>query len=114
MWEGHELALLEYQEAICKEWTEVRGYHDTCWPKSQAFFSPEELEIYRKHEYTYPEWYRNPDFHLAHKSNLLRKAPEFYAEHFPGISDDLPYIWPVSLKEGNEKVANTADNVLDK
>lgn len=33
-------------------------------------------------------------FHRSHQSNLIRKQPEFYGPLFPGVPDDLPYIWP--------------------
>jgi hypothetical protein len=94
MWEGYELALLEYQEATCREWVEVRGYKDTCWVKSQAFFTEEQLADYKAGNYEKPPWLGNDDFHERHRSNLVRKAPELYIPHFGFIPDDLPYIWP--------------------
>ena len=38
---------------------------------------------------------RIEEIHLSHQSNLVRKDREFYAPLFPGVPDDLPYIWPV-------------------
>ena len=33
-------------------------------------------------------------FHLAHRSNLLRKDPAFYAQYGWRIRRDRPYLWP--------------------
>ncbi len=41
-----------------------------------------------------PRWLGDPDFHLAHQSALVRKDPDFYGPLFPGVPDDLPYVWP--------------------
>lgn len=97
MWAGFELALLKYQEVTCKEWTERRGYKDTCWEKSYALFSSEELERYHAEDYDLPTWFGNKAFHLAHASNLLRKAPEFYAHIVGTTNPELEYVWPVPL-----------------
>lgn len=106
MWEGYELALLEYQRETCREWVEVRQYKDTCWQKTRDLFTAEELEQFEAGDYEYPDWFGNPEFHLAHQSNLVRKAPEFYTRFFNGVTDDLPYIWPGStLDEAKAKVA---------
>ncbi len=42
-----------------------------------------------------PAWLGNPDFHLSHRSNLMRKDRQYYAQRFGDIPDNLPYIWPV-------------------
>lgn len=99
MWRGYELALLRYQEAICYEWVTVRNYKDTCWEKSKAFFSDEDLERYEKGDYVFPEWFGMEEFHLAHKSNLIRKEPTHYFFQFPDVPDDIPYIWPFALED---------------
>lgn len=46
-----------------------------------------------------PPWLGAPDFHRSHQSALVRKDPAFYREHFPGVPDDLPYVWPRSDRE---------------
>lgn len=103
MWEGYELALLEYQEATCMEWVEGRRYKDTCWVKSRDLFTDEELDQYARKDYVYPPWFGDEDFHAAHQSNLVRKAPEFYGRVFEDMFDDLPYIWPGSTLEEAKK-----------
>jgi len=104
MWEGYELALLKYQEETCKEWVDVRGYKDTCWLKSYNLFNNEDKEKYAAGDYVFPSWFGSEDFHKAHQSNLVRKAPEIYGSLFPDVEDDLPYIWPgLSLEEAKLK-----------
>lgn len=40
-----------------------------------------------------PLWFGNEEFHKSHRSNLLRKNPDYYKKH--GWEDDpnLPYRW---------------------
>lgn len=93
MWEGYERALLAYQQAICNEWSSVRGFADTCWDKTRLMF----LDVVVDPMATpliAPPWIGDVDFHISHQSNLLRKDPEHYRKFFPGIRDDHPYIWP--------------------
>ena len=92
MWRGHEWSLLQYQKAICEEWIHNFGFKDTCLVKTMA--------VYFRHSdghdnHAPPPWLGDPDFHRAHQSNLLRKDPAYYGKWFPGVPDDLPYIWPV-------------------
>jgi Pyrimidine dimer DNA glycosylase len=86
MWRGYETALLEYQRAICTEWTS-RGYKDTCLEKTEAMIKAQKVLVL-------PSWLGNPQFHTSHQSNLLRKSPEFYEKFFPGVGPELPYLWP--------------------
>lgn len=90
MWEGHEQWLLLYGVKICDEWI-ARGYNDTCRSKMLALRPdlPGDLSQQR------PPWLGDPAFHLSHQSNLVRKLPARYGKYFPGVPDDLPYIWPV-------------------
>lgn len=89
MWSGHEIALVDYQEAVCQEWTN-RGFKDTCLMKSQRA-----LEVCQNDDWTVekPSWIGDIDVHLSHQSNLLRKDKKFY-EKFFNVEDDLEYIWP--------------------
>lgn len=41
-----------------------------------------------------PPWLGESEFHRSHQSNLIRKDPEFYGPRFPGVPDDLEYVWP--------------------
>lgn len=91
MWAGYEPALVAYQDAVCSAWT-AHGYKDTCWAKT--------LELanacgWLDREIEMPPWFGSHLFHRSHQSNLIRKHPSWYGKMFPGVPDDLPYIWPV-------------------
>lgn len=88
MWAGNIDALAEYQRAICFEWTEVRGYKDTCLGKTMAI-------IGTITDPTPPPWFGDPALHAAYRSNLLRKDPDHYGQFGWTEPDDLPYVWPV-------------------
>lgn len=90
MWRGHEASLAMYGCIICDEWKR-RGYKDTMTERIAAYF-----DVFGKpSDCGPPPWLGDKNFHLSHQSNLIRKFPEFYSSKFPGVPDDLPYIWPV-------------------
>jgi len=87
MWRGHETALALYGVTICREWRK-RGFKDTLLPwfeDRMTNLTPANSE---------PSWLTE-EFCRSHQSNLLRKDPTHYAQHFFGVPDTLPYIWPV-------------------
>lgn len=88
MWSGREWQLADYGFKICAEWR-ARGYRDTLLPWFADHLTT--LQVTEQ-----PTWMGNSDFHLSHKSNLIRKNQAFYSQQWPGIPDDLPYIWPNS------------------
>lgn len=89
MWCGYEASLINYGVAVCYEWIS-RGYNDTCLPKIDAFRN-RIISINTDS----PMWITE-DFCESHKSNLIRKDPNFYKPMFPDTPDNLPYIWPVA------------------
>lgn len=94
MWQGYEFSLLKYQYAICYEWYIFRGYADTCLRKTiDLFYSKPYLRDNRAD----PWWLGNPDFHAAHRSNLIHKDPDHYGPIFSGFETplDMEYVWPV-------------------
>jgi hypothetical protein len=90
MWRGHEWALANYTSVMCIEWIK-RGYKDTCLNKV-AVMAQENRGAWGLGD---PVWLGRREFHLSHQSNLLRKDHEYYSPLFPGVPDDLPYVWPV-------------------
>lgn len=86
MWRGHEDWLMEYQRAVCNEWTS-RGYKDTCLEKTQALTPDVKSD--------YPVWLGREDFHRSHRMNLMRKDPEFYLFPDAGDPQTTEYVWPV-------------------
>ena len=82
MWRGFEPALEQYLREMILEW-KSRGYNN-------SMEIPEE-----KSQILYPLWFKDENFHAAHRSNLLRKKPEYYYQFGWKENSDLPYIWPV-------------------
>ncbi|GAA1561796.1 MSMEG_6728 family protein [Streptomyces globosus] len=101
MWAGYEEALVRYGLDVCGVWT-AEGRADTCAATMPADFRNlrpgsrvrEQRRLAAAGEL--PPWLGDPAFHRSHQSALVRKAPEFYRERFPGVPDDLPYVWPAS------------------
>jgi hypothetical protein len=99
MWEGYEEALGSYGLAMVEAWRQ-RGFDDTCEativadlaaagvpaPRSQAELSAAGA---------LPPWLGDEAVHRSHRSALIRKDPDRYGLLFPGVPDDLPYVWPV-------------------
>jgi hypothetical protein len=92
MWNGHLPALVSYGLAMTDTWIAV-GHADTVREKILAF-APE-VDGVPQDELDLPPWLGDEAFHLSHRSNLVRKDPEFYRLRFGDVPDDLPYIWPV-------------------
>jgi hypothetical protein len=90
MWRGYVPALTRYALDMVDEWTS-RGHADSTRPLITEF-APEAATVGAS--LAMPSWLGNEALHLSHRSNLVRKAPEHYAQHFPGVPDDLPYLWP--------------------
>jgi hypothetical protein len=92
MWRSYEFELVVYGIAICKEWIS-RGYKDTCLEKIAKFADQNpniSIEV--------PDWLGNEDLHQSHRSNLLRKDPNFYANLFEeSLPDNLEYFWPTKV-----------------
>lgn len=90
MWDGHEFLLAYYGSVMSTEW-KARGYVDNLLP----YFEQKMLDLTEQGKtFDNLPWFIGCEpFHESHRSNLLRKAPEFYSEIFYGTPDDLPYIW---------------------
>jgi hypothetical protein len=82
MWRGYEEALKQYTNTMIAEWIR-RGYSN-----SMPFFPiiPSALAM--------PPWLGKPEFHMSHRSNLLRKDPKFYSRYGWTEPPDIPYDWP--------------------
>lgn len=86
MWRGHERALCDYAIAICEEWI-ARGYKDA----QLEWFKNERRSLPRTGS---PPWLGALAFHASHRSNLLRKDPEWYGRFGWGEPATLNYVWP--------------------
>lgn len=88
MWQGHIYQLCNYCIIGIGVLLHDRGLDYT--HHIQAF-----LDIQLANPGTgMPSWLGNEDFHRSHQSNLIRKDPDHYGPQFPGVPDNLPYIWP--------------------
>jgi hypothetical protein len=85
MWKGYERALMKYTNVIIAEWIR-RGYKNN-------------IPLYKigRGRIKMPPWLGHPNFHLSHRSNLMRKDRDHYSQYFNTV-DDLPYMWPVRRK----------------
>lgn len=81
MWKGFEPALTLYMNLCIQEWIK-RGYNNN-------MVQPPVRKI------AYPPWFGNEQFHASHRSNLLRKEPDWYRQFHWDEPDNLPYFWPV-------------------
>jgi hypothetical protein len=86
MWKGHLPALKMYLNYSITEWI-ARGFKNTM-----------QLEDYVEDQVVLPPFFGNKKFHASHRSNLLKKEPEFYSKY--GWTEDPsdPYVW--TDKEG--------------
>jgi len=80
MWKNHTPLLKVYLNACIDEWID-RGFHNT--------MSKEIID----ESITYPEWFGNEKFHNSHKSNLLKKEPDFYSKYDWQVDPSNPYVW---------------------
>jgi hypothetical protein len=103
MWEGCEYALAVYGWIMCNEWTH-RGFKDTLtkyFVERQAYYI--KLNKLFGKPLAEPWWMEDLETYgnviQSHRSNMLRKNPDFYGKYSWKVSNDLPYMWPTSKKE---------------
>ncbi|MFC4495774.1 MSMEG_6728 family protein [Streptomyces ovatisporus] len=105
MWAGYEEALVRYGLEVCRVWSD-HGHQDSCAASLVAdltAFRPgtpvrDQPQLLAAGEL--PPWLGDEAFHRSHQSALIRKDPATYAPLFPGVPDDLPYVWPPSDRTG--------------
>lgn len=114
MWKGYEEALGRYGLTMCDVWLEL-GFGDTC----AATIAYDLRLIGIEHIRSYPElaeaaalpaWLFDPAVHRSHQSSLVRKEPEHYGPLFPGVPDDIAYLWPVRSPDVIERERRKVDN----
>lgn len=82
MWKGYVPALRQYLREMILEWIDREFENNMQIPEDQGDFE-------------YPKWFGNDELHASHRSNLLRKFPEFYGLLGWKETNNLPYYWPV-------------------
>jgi hypothetical protein len=116
MWKGYEEALGRYGVTCCDVWVEL-GFGDTCAATIRVDLASAGVTGIRSQDElaeagALPGWLGDEDFHLSHRSALVRKDPDHYRDRFPGIPDDLPYIWPVRSPNVIEAERRKAENAV--
>lgn len=96
MWRGSEHALWKYLSAMCMEWDD-RHQTDNMF-NDVAEFMCDALDMGRvdvSNRLYQPWWMGKPGTHQGHRSELLRRDPQHYRDHFgPDESNVLPMMWP--------------------
>ena len=94
-WRTYEPALMEYQMAICAEWTS-RGYRDTCLEKTwSAYYHGLASADHEMLMFERPPWIGQPEFHEGYRAHLIRKDPEFYGPIFlDHTNPNAQLVWP--------------------
>ncbi|MFE5813082.1 MSMEG_6728 family protein [Streptomyces sp. NPDC056479] len=104
MWAGYEEALVRYGLDICRVWRE-QGHQDSCAASLVAGLAAHRPDAALRDQEELatagelPPWLGDEAFHESHRSALVRKDRDVYAALFPGVPDDLPYVWPASDRE---------------
>jgi hypothetical protein len=96
MWGGWDDALLCYAVAVTRRWRAL-GHADTVLDTllAEAARAPRpQWELARRRRL--PWWLGMPALHRSHQAALVRKDPAHYRRLFPGVPDDLPYVWPLA------------------
>lgn len=83
MWRGYEESLKVYYNLCRAEWI-ARGFTNNLPPLVVGTW-----------QVALPTWIGHEEFHASHRSNLLRKDPEWYGQFGWTEPADLPYSWPV-------------------
>jgi hypothetical protein len=91
MWRGHELALAIYAVHIAHE-CRRRGYKDKLL---EEFLGVVKSLRVPNEPARYPPWMRDWSIMTSHRSNLLRKEPDWYSQFGWLVKPDLSYKWPV-------------------
>ncbi|MFX0091545.1 MAG: MSMEG_6728 family protein [Candidatus Hodarchaeota archaeon] len=81
MWMGYEQALCAYMQECIIEWVR-RGYQNN-------------LQVETSKQFKLPGWFGYKKFHSSHRSNLLRKDPNYYGKFGWVELPNLPYWWPI-------------------
>lgn len=83
MWKGYENALKLYYNCILDEWVSRGFVNNMPYEKISG-------------DVVKPPFVGDYDFHMSHRSNLLRKAEDEYYIYDWDVPDYLPYVWKVS------------------
>lgn len=89
MWAKNFDLLALYTDFCIVEWVR-RGYNNT-----MDFYYAPECHMHVLRIMDKPKWLGDEAFHASHRSNLLRKDPDYYGQFGWSEPHDLEYVWPV-------------------
>lgn len=94
-WRGFEHALVCYACAVHVE-CDDRQIADNSRMQERIFYEHPIHAFYRQPDADLgrPPWLGDERLHASHRSNLLRKDPDYYEQHGWDVPDDLEYFWP--------------------
>jgi hypothetical protein len=84
MWKGYEYALCCYALEICIRREQITGDLTEFFESRKAQLPPGGS----------PLWMGLWTFHESHRSNLVRKDPDYYGPKWPDARPGLEYVWP--------------------
>jgi len=90
MWRNYRSALARYGLILALEMRNRGGWRQTVTDRWINYYTG---MCHYCGPYQRPHWLGDEAFHLSHQSNLKRKDSVHYP--FPGVPNDLPYVWPV-------------------
>lgn len=92
MWKGHEASLCRYAIQICLEYIKRRAAKvgDNYRYNNLYYFQSMQAKLPPCED---PPWLGNKKLHASHRSNLLRKDPEWYGKFRWAEKPNLPYFW---------------------
>lgn len=88
MWVGYGQALIAYSVAVCEEALR-REMQNNLLP----WFQERQAGTV-----VLPPWLGDELLHVAHRSQIIAKLPEWYRPLFPGTPEGLPRVYPVPLR----------------
>lgn len=92
MWRGYECSLAHY----CLRGAQEMAYRNY-WKNEVVFrwvlYFQDAVACHP--ETGDPPWLGDESIHASHRSNLIRKDPEYYSKFGWSEARDLPYVWPV-------------------
>ena len=104
MWQGHELSLLKYIEAMVEEW-KSRGYKSTITDKARSTYCvARDNNLLTYKSVLHPNWLVEPlivdEIAKTHRQALLAKDYDWYQQYgWPEDTGVAPisydYVWPV-------------------
>ena len=116
MWKGYEEALGRYGVTMCEVWVE-KGFADTCEATIRSDLRQAGVTSLRTYDElaaadALPQWLFDPALLRSHQSALVRKDPDHYRTLFPGVRDDIAYVWPVRSPGVVERERRGQENAL--